>query len=1090
LIQVRNLLKIGAVLNTPSKKLDEMTKREVKECRETHKKAELSKNVSFLTIFNWILNHPRQIAVIFITITVCFALQLPRLSFETNIEHFLIDNCIETDCYRKLQNEFMSDDIIRIVIKSENIFDSFAFRKIEQLAETASAIEGVDRVISLPHIKQAIDVSHRWKPEEFADLLGPANLFDQNIFSDDHTVTSLTLILDNKASRTKIIESINQKIINSSKDLPVYQVGMPLVAEALANHTQTDFFKLPPLTFLVITLILLVLLRNISCVLTILASICLSLVWTLGLMALTSTPLSMISMIIPVFLIAVGTAYFLYICVEYLSCARKATTSKEAVQLAFSRVSLPTLLAVLTTMVGLSSLYVYHIHYIKEFSVFSCFGVFCLLVFGLIFIPVILSLAPLPRKETDVTHPNQQIFDKFLDHIIIINQRKTRFILSLIVCIIICIFSGSVLIKVESNPISYFKPEKPIRTHFNDINKHLSGSLLINVLVEGNSKAFFEKPSNIETIAIIQESVERIPGIGKSLSFADYLKFINYVQNKFDSEKYILPQQEFEVRMLINSFETIIGKDTLAKFMNADFTKTNLLLFTKIINSQNFIEIKETILNQIRFQFPPNIKWEVTGFGIAVSKSNQLLASGLLKSLGVSLALIFAIVTFLFLSFKIGFIAISANIFPILTSLGIMGWMGIELSMATSLFASVAFGLAVDDTIHYLARYNREFRIEIDNHDAMRKTLKQLGRPIIFTSLTLCLGFSVLVFSSFKPTAHFGILMITTMFAALLSALFFVPTLVMKTNIISMADIVRLRLGTAPEKRLKIFGGFTRIQLYFLLLNGKLKLFDSGTVIFSKGDFGDSIFVVITGELDIINPVEISKLQVRSVDKWISTLKEGDIFGEGGFLESKNRSATVLATKPGELLEIEPAIIKRLQKFYPWIASKFYKNLSEILNEKLCRTTERLVNETMIDDITGLYNLRGFMRILEKELDRSQLSVEQLYLSVFSIKPDTDIPYSEYEIKKHTLICIGDVICRNARKQDTVALINREIFLLLLTNIPLNSAQEICNQIRTIIESTVYGIDDYNLNVKVDFKLYDLIEDSDIIKHLIEFSGV
>jgi GGDEF domain-containing protein len=144
----------------------------------------------------------------------------------------------------------------------------------------------------------------------------------------------------------------------------------------------------------------------------------------------------------------------------------------------------------------------------------------------------------------------------------------------------------------------------------------------------------------------------------------------------------------------------------------------------------------------------------------------------------------------------------------------------------------------------------------------------------------------------------------------------------------------------------------------------------------------------------------------------------------------------------------------------------------------------------MIDDITGLYNLRGFMRILEKELDRSQLSVEQLYLSVFSIKPDTDIPYSEYEIKKHTLICIGDVICRNARKQDTVALINREIFLLLLTNIPLNSAQEICNQIRTIIESTVYGIDDYNLNVKVDFKLYDLIEDSDIIKHLIEFSGV
>ncbi|MGD9275176.1 MAG: hypothetical protein PVI65_12445, partial [Desulfobacterales bacterium] len=107
----------------------------------------LSKNISSRTIFNWILNHPRLIAVIFVIITACFALQLPRLSFKTNIEHLLIENCNETDCYRKLQTEFMSDDIIRIVIKSKNIFDPIVFSKIEQLAFTASEIEGVDRVI-------------------------------------------------------------------------------------------------------------------------------------------------------------------------------------------------------------------------------------------------------------------------------------------------------------------------------------------------------------------------------------------------------------------------------------------------------------------------------------------------------------------------------------------------------------------------------------------------------------------------------------------------------------------------------------------------------------------------------------------------------------------------------------------------------------------------------------------------------------------------------------------------------------------------------------------------------------------------------
>jgi hypothetical protein len=417
-----------------------------------------------------------------------------------------------------------------------------------------------------------------------------------------------------------------------------------------------------------------------------------------------------------------------------------------------------------------------------------------------------------------------------------------------------------------------------------------------------------------------------------------------------------------------------------------------------------------------------------------------------------------------------------------------MGWLGIELSMATGLFASVAFGLAIDDTIHYLTRYNRAYRIEMDNYDAMKKTLMQLGRPIIFTTLTVSIGFSVLIFSSFKPTAYFGIFMMITMSAALVSALFIVPTLVMKTNIFSMVDIVELRLGVLPQKGLKLFDGFSRIQVYFLLLSGKLKLFDSGAVIFRKGDLGDSMYAVISGELDIISPIEFRNYQAIAIDKWITTLKEGDIIGEDSFFKSKNRLATVVATKPGELLEITPAIIRKLQRFYPRTAAKFYKNLSEILNQKLYATTDKLINETMVDDITGLYNLRGFSKILEKEIHRSRPCLEQLHLSVFRIKPDTDIPYSDYEIKKHILICIGDVICRNARMQDTIALIDRETFLLLLTNIKAGYAQETCCQIREIIETTTYGIDDYRIMVNVDYELHNFANGSDIIQNLTKIS--
>ena len=128
-----------------------------------------------------------------------------------------------------------------------------------------------------------------------------------------------------------------------------------------------------------------------------------------------------------------------------------------------------------------------------------------------------------------------------------------------------------------------------------------------------------------------------------------------------------------------------------------------------------------------------------------------------------------------FLSSKVGLVAIVPNLFPIIVNFGIMGWFGIELSMFTSLIASIAIGLAVDDTIHYLVRYNMEFRKELDDKKALRETLKHIGRPVIFTTLTISIGFSILAFSSFQPTAVFGIMMVITMLSALVGDLILLP---------------------------------------------------------------------------------------------------------------------------------------------------------------------------------------------------------------------------------------------------------------------------------------------------------------------------
>ncbi|MEJ2283503.1 MAG: MMPL family transporter [Desulfobacterales bacterium] len=232
----------------------------------------------FREIFQWILSRPLIVIFIIAAITFFFAWKLPDLSFKTSIYDLEIENLPETAQYNSFKEIFGSDEIIRVVIKCDNVFDPVTFRKIEQLSETAAAIEGVRRVISLPGVKKAVDISGKWDMEKFSALVSPVDLFRKNLISTDRKTTALTLVLKNDADSEKVIQGVRKLLADGPKDLRLYQIGMPLVSEALVNFTQKDFFSLPPLTFLVIALILFFLFRKALYVLLPLASMGLALV--------------------------------------------------------------------------------------------------------------------------------------------------------------------------------------------------------------------------------------------------------------------------------------------------------------------------------------------------------------------------------------------------------------------------------------------------------------------------------------------------------------------------------------------------------------------------------------------------------------------------------------------------------------------------------------------------------------------------------------------------------------------------------------------------------------------------------------------
>lgn len=898
----------------------------------------------------YVVHHPWQVILPIVLLTICFAWQIPQLHFETSIYDLTIEDLPQTREYNAFKKTFGCEEIILVVARTSGVFDPKTFAEIERLASQFEKVKGVRRVISLPGIRKAMDITGKWTLSDFKREIAPVTLLEKNIVSKDGRTTVISLILEDTKRKDPVIASVQDLIDKEKTTRPMYQIGMPVVSMALTHFTEQDFLRLPPITFLLIALSLFLLFRNLSGVLIPAGSVLIALIWTFGLMAWTGTPLSLLIMIVPIFLIAVGTAYCMYIFPEYAVAQKTCKTPKDASFQCFIQLGFPTFLAIFTTSIGLGSLLINRIVEIRFFALFSCFGILTMLLIFLTFLPAVMALLPFPRKSKGMELPvKENLLDRFLSFIIRLNLQHQKLTLGLIALISVLGILGISRIQVETNPMDFFKESTPIAQNFNDIYRDMAGSFPINVVINSNQDDYFESPEHLEEIVRVQEFLSSLQGVDKTISFCDYLKLVNYATNQYRDELHILPEEGFEVRMLINSFKTMLGLNMLGRFMNENFSGTNIVLRTHISSSNDFLNTQKKIEAYLEENLPPGFTYQVTGIGVVISHSSRLITDGQIKSLGLTLVLVFAIMFLLFMSFKVGIIGILPNCFPIIVSFGVMGWLGIPLSMATSLIAGVAIGLAVDDTIHYLVGYNHEFKKDLNKERALQSTVRHMGKPIIFTTLTISLGFSVLLFSSFKPTAVFGLLMMITMVSALVADLILLPSLMLHVELVTIWDLIRVKLGKDPQEGIPLFRGLSRTQVHYILTAGNLKTYEAGRAIMTKGEISDSMYAIISGSLEVVGGSDQDINGIKRPGRVIATLTAGDVVGEMGMIRSCERSATVVAATSAELLRINERMIKRLQWLYPPTAHRFFFNLMGILCDRLQNLTECYLEETSSD---------------------------------------------------------------------------------------------------------------------------------------------
>src|SRR5581483_10093298 len=326
----------------------------------------------------------------------------------------------------------------------------------------------------------------------------------------------------------------------------------------------------------------------------------------------------------------------------------------------------------------------------------------------------------------------------------------------------------------------------------------------------------------------------------------------------------------------------------------------------------------------------------LTGTLVLLTGTTSDIVMGQIKSLTLALVVIFAVMALMFLSMKIGFLAILPNVLPILIFFGVMGWCGVLLNLGTSLIAAIALGIAVDSTIHYMARLNLELRGETDQQSAIVRTVRTVGVPIVFTTVALFLGFLSFGASSFVPIKNFGFLAAATMVTSLGANLVFLPALLATTKIITLWDLLGVKLGDDPARTIPLFAGLSAAQARIVVLMGELKRFAPGEVIIREGERGDEMYVLIRGTTQVWVGRDGGRRQIFEH-------RRGDVFGEMGLVRHDQRTADVIASSDVEVLAVNDRFLTRIQRRYRRIASKVFLNLTRILSDRLERMTDLYV---------------------------------------------------------------------------------------------------------------------------------------------------
>lgn len=695
-------------------------------------------------------------------------------------------------------------NIIVLGVKDSTLLTAQNFNAWNSFSKSIEKNENIEAVITLQDLKKLIKDQ---KKQQFifepivndsirsndeleqlqSSLFSDFPFYDEVLYNKDskaiRTIIYLKKSIVNTSARKEFITEVlipKIKAFEAATKMNVRASGMPYV-RTLNSQNIIDEIEIFILAAILITsLIFYLFFRSYRATFISIFVVVIGVMWTFGILGLLEYEITVLTALIPPLIIVIGIPNCIFLINKYQHEVNKHGNKAKSLQRVITKVGNATLMTNTTTASGFATFVITQSKLLTEFGTVASLSIMAIFVLCLLIIPIIYSFMPMP-KEKHLEHLNRQWINRLGDWIEKTVKHKSITIYSFSLILLITSIIGIYQIETTGSLLEDMPKSAEFFKDIEFYEKEFNGVMPLEILVNTKRKKGVLKRSTLKRMNELELLIEDIPELSKPISIVGLVKYAKQAYYNGNPKYYQLPTAQENTFILSYAKNTTNDVSLLKNYVDSTGQYARITTFMKNAEIEKMERIEEQLKEKIAKIFPED-QYEVTLTGKAYlfQKGTRFLIRNLILSLALAIVLISLFMAYMFRSFRMIIISLIPNLLPLLITAGMMGYLGVPIKPSTILVFSIAFGISVDDTIHFLAKYRQEL---IANHWRIKKSifaaLRETGISMFYTSIVLFFGFSVFITSNFGGTVALGALISGTLLLAMMANLLLLPVLLL-----------------------------------------------------------------------------------------------------------------------------------------------------------------------------------------------------------------------------------------------------------------------------------------------------------------------